>query len=175
MTKKAINKEEKINYPLVREWLGKLLKSYYPKSDVNVFDTSKITLGRFLEREGYFKHFPEFKTFDFHIPITGIVITKKENHLVFIECKIKPITLRDISQLLGYSRVAKPLISLIISPTGTSHSIDYLLKVYNRYDILEYDTARRIKIATWIHDRQEIDYSNILPPGDSLQLKISNT
>jgi len=73
-----------------------------------------------------------------------------------------------VGQILGYSRVVKPYLSLIISPKGLSVPLESILKTYGRYDILEYDANKRIRIARWNELRGEIDARTVLPRGDLL-------
>ena len=112
-------------------------------------DTSAVTLYRFLETNGLEEFFPEYQSYDIRVDVTGIVQTKLKAHIVFVECKLKQITLRDLSQLLGYSRVAIPIYSIIISPAGIGSAMTCLLKTYGRIDVLEYEKDRRLKVATW--------------------------
>jgi len=102
------------------------------------------------------------------VDITVVIATAKTAQLVFIECKTTPITLKDISQLLGYSKVALPLSSLIISPSGISRSVDHLLNVYRRFDTLEYARNRFLIIALWNPTRKELDVKTIIPKGSVL-------
>jgi len=81
---------------------------------------------------------------------------------------LNQINLKDISQLLGYSKVVKPKYSFIISPAGISSPVSTLIKVFKRYDILEYVEGSKIKIAQWNKVTQEIDSSTLLPPGEHL-------
>jgi hypothetical protein len=76
--------------------------------------------------------------------------------------------IKNISQLLGYRRVALPFQSIIISPKGISSSVSYLLKAFSRYDVLEYDKDKKIRIAKWDSLKNEIDIRSILPPGEYL-------
>jgi len=159
------NKERDL-YPDVIRWFSTLLKEKNRHSRVSVFDTSQVSLWKFLKNNGYSMYFKEYLSYEIQVDITGVVLGKKTARLAFIECKLKRITLKDISQLLGYSRVARPYYSIITSPSGISSSVNYLLKCYNRYDILKYDDKRRIRIATWDLVRKEIDLRSILPPGE---------
>lgn len=64
------------------------------------------------------------------------------------------LTLAHLSQLLGYSRIARPLYSFLISPVGFSRSLVSLLQEYHRHDVLEYHSEagklpRQLIIAEW--------------------------
>ena len=69
---------------------------------------------------------------------------------------------------MGYSKVALPLYSIIISPSGISRSVNILFNTYNRFDVLEYDKGKRIRIATWDPGRKSIDVSSLIPSGEYL-------
>ena len=152
-------------YPEVCVWLRDLLKSRFPKSAITVADTSRITLGNYLEREGSSELFPDYQTYEINVDVTGIV-KRKNPCLAFVECKLTVLTLRDLSQLLGYSKVAKPIYSILISPAGMSKALTLLLKVYRRYDVLEYEENTRLKIGAWDAIRKTIDPATIIPAGD---------
>ena len=71
-----------------------------------------------------------------------------------MECKNTNLTLAHLSQILGYSRVTRPLYSFLISPTGPSQALKSLLLDYQRRDILEYHwpkgkRPRKIIVAQW--------------------------
>lgn len=159
---------EKELYPQTRDWLLNFLNQRYKKAEIFVEDTHKILLSDFLERSGIPEKFPEFKAYDIKVDITGIIITNKKAHLVFVECKIKPIRLLDVGQLLGYSLVSKPLYAYLFSPEGISDPLNRLLKIYGRYDILRYGKELTLKIAQWDIKRKEPLWSTVLPSGEHL-------
>ena len=159
---------EKQMYPDVMEWLKHKLRGTFHHAKIETYDTSAITLYRFLETNGLEGFFPEYQSYDIRVDVTGIVQTKRKAHLVFVECKLKQITLRDLSQLLGYSRVAIPIYSIIISPAGIGSALTCLLKTYGRIDVLEYEKDRRLKVATWDIDRREVSVPTLIPAGEFL-------
>ena len=159
-----IDREEEL-YPSVIEWLRKFLKGRHRNSNVEAYDTHKINLSKFLQNNELQQYFPEFSAFDIKVDITGIIKTKKFVKLAFVECKIDPITLKDVGQILGYSKVVNPDYSFIISPKGLSSPLSVLLGTFGRYDLLEYGN-KQIRVAKWNLDRMEIDSSTILPPGE---------
>lgn len=152
-------------YPDVKEWFYNFLKEKFPKRNVKVFDTSKQKLSDFIIQHNLTKHFPEFKSYEIKIDILGILSIKNKFALSFVECKLNRINLLHISQLLGYSKVARPEISFIISPKGISSSLNLLFNVYRRYDVLKYCKNRYIIIARWDPFKKDIDYHSIIPPG----------
>jgi len=121
-----------------------------------------------IQKLGLQKHFPNYQAFDIKVDIIGIINTKTRTDLALVEVKDTEIRLLDVGQILGYSRVVKPYLSLIISPKGLSVPLESILKTYGRYDILEYDANKRIRIARWNELRGEIDARTVLPRGDLL-------
>lgn len=159
-------REEKEMYPDVMEWLKHTLQGHFPAASVTTYDTSRVRLSRFLEARGLESSFPLYQSFDIRVDVTGVVQEGTAADLAFVECKLKPISLRDLSQLLGYSRVALPVYSIIVSPAGTSAGMNLLLQTYGRLDVLEYEPHRRIKVATWNGQRKEVDLPTLIPRGD---------
>lgn len=153
-------------YEDVRVWLSTRLLSLFPSSKAEVFDTSRVKLSNFLARRGLTEAFPGSEAFEIEVDITGVVRRGSKAALALVECKVPPITLKDVGQILGYSRVALPVLSLIISPAGTSGSLNMLLNGYNRVDLLEYGDGRRLKVATWDLARKQVDPSTVFPPGE---------
>ena len=156
---------EKEMYPDVISWLIKHLKGIYPKGDISVFDTSQINLCEFIRRKKLSKYFPEFETYVIKVDITGVIKYKEKCLLSFVECKLNSISLKDISQLIGYSKVVKPVSSLILSPTGISSPVNMLINVYRRYDVLSYWDNLKIQIAKWNKTTRDVDMATLLPHG----------
>lgn len=153
-------------YPEIIKWFEKYLKGKHPKAEIKACDTSRQDLSDFLRRHKLHLYFPEFETYVIKVDITASIKHKDKCDLAFIECKLNPINLKDISQLLGYSKVVKPKYSFIISPTGISPPVNTLIKIYKRYDILEYSQGIKVRIAQWNKRTQEIDISTLLPAGE---------
>lgn len=159
---------EKELYPEIIKWLETYLKGKYPKAEIKAYDTSRQDLSEFLRRHKLHSFFPEFETYVIKVDITASIKYKDKCDLVFVECKLNPINLNDISQLLGYSRVVRPKHAFIISPETISAPVSTLIKIFKRYDILEYAADARIRIAQWNQTTQGIDISTLLPPGEHL-------
>lgn len=156
---------ERALYPEVCTWLESLLKSRYPKSRIKVADTSRITLVSYLEQENLTDLFSDYQTYEINVDVIGIVLSKKPR-LSLVECKVTAMTLRDLSQLLGYSRVAQPIFSLLASPNGMSKALSLLLKVHRRYDVLEYADGFKLKVGIWDKARKTIDPATLIPRGE---------
>jgi len=151
-------------YPHVRSWFEKVLQGKFKRARISVVDTSKKVLSKWLFEKGYHRYFKDYSTYEIEVDITGVIESEK-TELAFVECKLNKITLRDLSQLLGYSKVALPLLSIVLSPKGISDSMNLLLNVSRRNDVLYYANDKSIIIGKWDETRKEIDQSSIIPRG----------
>jgi hypothetical protein len=159
-------KTEREMYPDICSWFRKVLQNKFKNARIYVEDTSKKVLSKWLLERGLHNYFPQYQTYEIEVDITAVIVkSNKQAHLSFIECKLGKIGLRDLSQLLGYSKVALPLYAIILSPKGVSQSLNLLFNVARRNDILYYSTNKHIIIATWLESRKEIDFSTIIPKG----------
>jgi len=161
-----VYKNEKEMYPDVCSWFRKMLQSKFKDATICVEDTSKKVLSKWLLEKGFHSYFPDYQTYEVEVDVTGVVVkSNKEAHLGFVECKLGKINLRDFSQLLGYSKVALPFYSIILSPKGISQSLNLLFNIARRNDILYYSEDKHIFITTWFIRKKEIDFSTIIPKG----------
>ena len=156
---------EKQMYPDVCTWFKKMLKQKFKDASIHVEDTSEKVLSKWLVEKGFHNFFSDYQTYEIEIDVTGIIEKYNEAHLGLVECKLGRITLRDLSQLLGYSKVALPLYSLIVSPKGISRSMNLLFNVAGRNDVLYYSSNKHIIIGKWNEKRQEVELSSIIPKG----------
>jgi hypothetical protein len=152
-------------YPDICKWFTRYLKDRIKRANIEVIDTHAINLSRLIIDRSLQSIFPQASSFDIKVDITALIEQKKQINLAFVECKLSPINLRDLGQILGYSRVAYPLYSFIISPEWISASLVNLFEVFGKYDILGYGSNKRIRIAKWNIARKEIDSETIIPPG----------
>jgi hypothetical protein len=153
-------------YPVIVRWLQPILQSNFKKANVTVYDTHQYVLSKFLYDNDLHTKFPAYQTYEINVDVVGVI--EKYRELVFVECKLNKIKLVDLSQLLGYSRVANPLSSILISPVGLSFPMHLLFNVYRRYDVLNYSEKRFIRIAQWLETREDIDISSLLPIGSTI-------
>jgi hypothetical protein len=162
---------EKELYPEVCAWLEGFLSQRYRNTEIIVRDTSRISLARCIEESGYYANLhPEWVSWDVRADVTAFLITPHSTKLVLVECKIQPITLLHLAQLIGYCRVVLPEHAFLISPKGISSSLSSLINTYERRDILNYlqhdsEIHRSIVIAGWNPQSKSLD-SNSLITGD---------
>ena len=147
--------QEKQMYPDVCQWLKKFLASRFQSASIEVHDLSECPLSRFIKNHSAGKFPPEWLTWDIQVDVVGFIHHPNQlTSLVFVECKNVRLTLAHLSQLLGYSRIAIPLYSFLVSPLGLSSTLHSLLQEYQRFDVLEYHwekgkRPRRIIISQW--------------------------
>ena len=159
---------EKEMYPDVIYWLDTYLHHKYHKATIKSYNTSRENLSDFIYRHNLNRYFPESETYFVKVDITGVIQYREKCLLSFVECKLNSISLKDISQIIGYSKVVKPILSLIISPQGISTPVNKLINIYRRYDILTYQDNLKVRIAKWNKLTKDIDISTMLPHGEHL-------
>jgi hypothetical protein len=164
-------------YPNIMAWLGRVLSGKFSNAKVDVRDTRGSSLNHYIRKHGLLNYFHSniWQTYEIRVDITAFLMYRGQPGLVFVECKTVPISLLHISQLLGYSRVALPLSSYLISSKGIGGCVKSLITKYDRSDILEYQwekgqLPRKIIIAKWDCNLKSIDSNSVLPPGSSGQL-----
>lgn len=150
----------------VKRWLTSRLRYLYAGWDVQVYETHRHKLSRFLEKIGLLEAFPAAEAFDIQVDVTAVLRRGNEARLAFVVCKGGPITLKDVGIMQEYSNVAMPLLSAVLSPSGMSPSLNTLLNAYNRVEVLEYGNGRRLKIGTWDVKRKQVDLPSVVPPGE---------
>jgi hypothetical protein len=156
-------------YEPIRLWLNNILIQQFKRMQVQVIDSHKIKLSKLISELGFQRLFPQFNAWDVKIDITGIVSDGKTGHIALVECKANQLTLRDVAQLIGYSIVVKPILSILVSPAPPTDPLITLLKDYGRLDILRYGAKDQyIRIATWDMAKQEVIPASLLPPGGIL-------
>lgn len=159
---------EQSMYPHVCEWLKAFLADRHAAGSVRVIVASRNSLSRLVQHTGLATSLPaEWPSWDIHVDVVGLVRAATSIETAFVECKNVPITLGHLSQLLGYSRVARPLYSFLISPQGMSGALRSLLQTYQRTDILEYHVvrgkvARSIVVGRWDEAARTLDWGSIV-------------
>jgi hypothetical protein len=149
-------------YPDIIKWLKKNLEQKFGEkaNKITVLDTHDSDLLNFIMQLNYQKFFPEISTYKIRQDITGFIEYSDRVELVFVECKNTALSVIHLSQLIGYSCIALPIYSILLSPQGMGTTLNKLLKNFNRVDILEFRPQRTIQIIKWDHNKQDIDYIN---------------
>lgn len=155
-------------YPPVCKWLAAYLQDRHRRATIRVFDASRKSLARLIKEQNLSNNLPpEWASWDIYIDIVGFILTSKATQIAFVECKNASLTLINLSQLLGYSRIVLPQHSFLIAPQGASDSLRSLLVTFNRLDVLEYykragQLPRSIVVARWDEVSSSIDSGSII-------------
>lgn len=149
-------------YPDIISWLEADLNGRFGMTakKIQVLDTHDSDLRNFIMSLNYQAFFPEFTTYQIRQDITGFIEYTDRVELVFIECKNEPLKLIHLSQLIGYSCIALPVYSVLLSPQGIGTNLSRLLKSYKRTDVLEFRPRRKIQVVKWDYSKKDIDYPN---------------
>ena len=150
-------------YPDIEKWLENYLRDRYKRWNVETtHKTSKIALDVVLKEKGI--EIKEAIGLGIKVDIVGILTRKSEVKLALVEVKDKPLTLRDLGQLWGYTQLLNPVESFLISSKGLG-TLTYILKVLKREDLLVFGPKREkmMKIAKWDERRKSIDYATLIP------------
>jgi len=149
-------------YPDICQWLHSHITEKFSRTSkkITVLDTHDSDLSNFIIKLKYQTFFPEFSTYKIRQDITAFIEYEKKVDLVFVECKNTQLTLNHLSQLIGYSCIALPIFSILISPYGMGEVLSKLFKNFNRQDILEFRPTKFISIIKWDFNKKDIDYMN---------------
>ncbi len=161
-------KQEIALYPSMLEWLQTHLENKHPKATIKTYDVHAVDLSDFIQRNKYTKFFPEYATYKIRVDLLGVILEKDKCNLVFVEVKDTPLSLINLSQLLGYCKILRPEFAFLISPKGLSKPLGQLLVHFNRLDILEFDKNKFVRVAKWNPTRNAIENDSIIPPLGSL-------
>lgn len=102
---------------------------------------------------------------DIQIDVLGIVKKADKFKLFFIEAKKTNLTLRDLGQLWAYCKLIDPEEAFLLTSAGMG-SLNKLLNVYKREDLLDFGDGKRIKkmkIAIWNINTNSPDASTMVP------------
>ncbi len=161
---KAIRESEM--YPEVCCWLLEFLEHRHPKAEIQVFDTSARILSRVLYDLNLHKLFSDHENYEIKVDVTGVILSQDAPaSLAFVECKVTTVSLKDVSQLLGYSLVANPLYSFLLSTKGVSRSVFNIIESSNNLSVLTYGSNRCIRYYRWVIETAAPDMTSVLPTG----------
>jgi len=127
-------------------------------------DTDRRKLGNVLDDQQYTDRFIEASAWDVRVDVVGLIEHRGRCSLAFVELKAKPITLVDVGQLLGYCRVCRPEVALLLSPNGLSDELSRLLRAFGRTDILTFGHGT-MTVGVWDTRRAQPDFRQLTPPG----------
>lgn len=151
-------------YPDINQWFHQYLEDSYKNC---IIATTYATSGRYLDDvlqdQGIF--IPEAVGLKIKVDIVGILLGKNTDpKLAFVEVKDQNLTLKDLGQLWGYTKLLNPVESFLLSSKGTG-ALETIIKQYQRHDILQYGrkNERLMKVAKWSVGRKSLDYASLLP------------
>lgn len=108
-------------------WLENYLKQKYTNYNVEVFIPqnyiSKIP-------NDNIKKIPNYSSFDFKPDVIGILSSKSDSNdikLVFVNRSTSALSLKEIGEILCYSRIAQPVESFLISPKALANEVNLIL------------------------------------------------
>jgi hypothetical protein len=155
-------------YIPMASWLKSYLESRHRGATIEILDTFRGGLKSQITAKNYGYLFsPEWNHWEIEVDLTGLIIQDGKAQLAFIEAKDEELKLMHLSQLVGYSRVARPLYSFLLAPQGYSGSLAALLVTYARTDLLVYHQEkgqqdRRIVVAQWDASLNNINHSTVI-------------
>jgi len=159
-----VTKEFELYEPM-RAWLQQYLENKYKGSTVITIDSHARTLDLYLEQNGFADYYPQAIGLDIQIDVLGIVITKGNPNLAFIEAKKTQLNLHDLGQLWAYCKLCEPIEAFLLSSAGLG-SLNKLLKNLNRQDLLDFGSGKTIKkmqVGKWDVNTKAVDYKTIVP------------
>ena len=139
----------------VCQWLENFLKDRFRQAEVDVHSLPHTPISRFLSTYNRGNFPGEWHSWNIKVDVVGFLHhAARPTDLVLVECKNTKLTLTHLSQLLMYSRIARPLYSFLISSAGFSTSLVSLLQKYHRHDVLAYHweagkLPRKVIVAEW--------------------------
>jgi hypothetical protein len=152
-------------YPDVMAWLRRVLRTSYPSYEIEVFDTSKITLSRFIRRAQLRKFFPRCDLLDIRVQMTAVLRRADCAELAIAEVQAQPVRIKDVGPFLVIGRLALPALALLLSPRGLSPALDSLLRTGKRYDVLDYGPGKWLTLGAWDGKKRRVDPRSVLPRG----------
>lgn len=158
-----MNKEEGKLYPEIERWLKKYLEEKYQRCEIEVTSkTSRQYLDVVLKNMGI--RLDISLGLKIKIDIVGILKSKNDIKLVFVEVKDVPLTLKDLGQLWGYTQLINPAESFLVSPKGFGR-LSHLFNIQKREDLLRYGIFKNkfMRIAEWDKNRKTINWGTIIP------------
>lgn len=129
-------------YEPMRIWLQQYLSDKYKNYKIITLDTHSERLDRILDKLGIFNELAI--GVDIQIDVLGIAQKENNIKLFFIEAKKTKLTLRDLGQLWAYCKLIDPEEAFLMTSADIG-SLDKLLNIYKREDLLNFGDGKRIK------------------------------
>lgn len=160
--KKNVKSEFELYEPMC-VWLKQYLLDKYKHCDVITIDTHSERLDKVLEKLGIVNDLAI--GIDIQIDVLGVVKKKNDIKLFFIEAKKTNLTLRDLGQLWAYCKLINPEEAFLMTSADIG-SLNKLLNVYKREDLLDFGDGKRIKkmkIGIWNLSTMSPELATIIP------------
>lgn len=111
----------------------------------------------------YRKLLPEdYMSWTIKVDVFGVALFDSKLCLAIVEVKTHNLSIDDLSQIIGYTKIVKPEISILLSLGTLSESLSNLFIKYNRYDVLGYNDrrggTRKIHILRWDLSKKDVNY-----------------
>ena len=154
--------EEELYEPM-RVWLEQYTKDKYKRYEVISIDAHAERLDKVLAKYGIVKEMAN--GVDIQIDVLAIARKGADVKLFFIEAKRTKLTLRDLGQLWAYCKLVDPDEAFLLSSAGLG-SLNKLLNVFRREDLLDFGNGRRIKkmrVGKWDVTRNTVDFNSLIP------------
>ncbi len=150
-------------YPPMCDWLRQYLIDKYKDHEVIVIDTHSERLDRALRKFGIV--YDIATGIDIQIDVLGIVKSNRGFKLFFIEAKKTSLTLKDVGQLWAYCKLIDPEEVFLLTSADLG-SLNKLLNVYNREDLLDFGdgkTIKKMKLGVWNLKTNSPEWGSMFP------------
>ena len=134
----------------IKKWLAWYLTHHYSKT----YDICITIPNNWISKlpDNKIKSIANYSSFVFKPDILGILTSKqnrKNTRLIFVNRSENAISLKEIGELLCYSRIANPLESILLSPKSIANEVNLILLDRARQEnILKYNSGY-IKIGNF--------------------------
>jgi len=153
-------------YAPMCDWLLQYLEDKYKNYEIIVADTHSERLERVLQRYNVADYVMDVAIgIDIQIDVLGIARNAKGVKLFFVEAKKTNLTLKDLGQLWAYCKLINPEEAFLLTSANLG-SLDKLMRVYNREDLLDFGdgkTIKKMKIGVWNIKSNSPEIGTIFP------------
>ena len=160
-------------YSPIKNWIDGYLKRNLQTENVKTYIGANEFMSKILIRENLSNKIPYSHYFNIKIDIFSVIIKHDRAELILIECKNTQLALMHLSQLIGYARIINPACAILLSSKKINKGLRAFLNNDPECNLLNYNNNKKIAIAQWIQERNEIDIINCLPKGHLSPSKMS--